>query len=86
MSLFMVDQAQKHPHRRKTDTGCIFCSVIGLTALIMTLAILFAASSFATDEVTSVTGATYDNLLSPEMAEFTVLYGHGQEYEEYDLD
>lgn len=36
-------------------------------------------------EPCSITGAAYDNLMSEDMAAYTVLYGHGQEYEESDM-
>lgn len=33
----------------------------------------------------NVIGATYDNLMSEDMAAYTVLYGHGREYQETDM-
>lgn len=33
----------------------------------------------------SVTGATEDNLMSPERAEFMVLFEHGEQFDEGDL-
>ncbi len=33
----------------------------------------------------SVIGATYDNLMSEEMAAYTVLYGHNETFTEFDM-
>jgi len=46
---------------------------------------LMMASAVRADQC-SITGAVYDDLMSPDMAAYTVLYGHGQEYENTDME
>jgi hypothetical protein len=58
---------------------------IVLTLAIATIYAVCSSPAFGTPS-NSVVGATYDNLMSPERAEFMVLFEYGQEFDEGDME
>lgn len=58
--------------------GLISTLIVGLITLFMLLTIEPVQAT--------VVSATYDNLMSEEMAAYTVLYGHGETYTEMDME
>ena len=58
---------------------------LAFVCMALMFAILTVANGLPTAEEFSVVGATTDNLMSPERAEFMVLFEHGQEFDEGDM-
>lgn len=84
MNLIMKDQVHRHPNR--STSGNVVIGIITLVTLIATVAILFAASNaIANAEADKLAIQAGDNLMSPERAEFMLLYEHGQVIDEGDL-
>jgi len=52
-------------------------------AVVLMFSVLHAANAAPVEH--SVVGATTDNLMSPERAEFMVLFEHGEEFTEEDM-
>ncbi|MGZ4968084.1 MAG: hypothetical protein ACXV8O_01595 [Methylobacter sp.] len=78
----MVDHKK---HRFSKSSWFIPWLIIGLMFLIGIASML--ANSVKADPVQcSVTEAVEDNLMSPERAEFMVLFEHGEEITEFDMD
>lgn len=83
-----VDQANRDwclkGASRRLDSGMAY-SVVTVMILAATVAIILSISTLVA-RAESVTGATTDNLLSDEMAEYIVLYGHDADFDEGDMN
>lgn len=83
-----VDQANRDwclkGASRRVDNGIAY-NLVTTLILAATVAIILSIYTLVA-MADSVTGAVTDNLTSNEMAEYTVLYGHDQDFSEMDME
>jgi hypothetical protein len=80
--MIMIDQRHRPTHRECHNT--LKSVLVGLILIIGVVAAISQAS--ATITPCSITGATFDNLMSPERAEFMVLYEHNETHDDFDME
>ena len=82
--MIMIDQRKRtaKDNAHKTAKGV-------LMGFILAVALIAALSEIREPKAAvlanSVVGATFDNLMSTERAEYMVLFEHGQTFEEWDM-
>jgi hypothetical protein len=77
----MIDQRHRPTHRECHNT--LKAVLVGLILIICVVAAISQASAHAP---CSITGATFDNLMSPERAQFMVLYEHNETHDDFDME
>lgn len=83
--MIMIDQRKRttKPDAHKTEKGVLMGFIL---AVCLIAALSEIREPKAAIRVDSVVGATYDNLMSEEMAAYTVLYGHNETFTEFDME
>ena len=85
--MIMIDQRKRSPFSgkdaHKTEKGVLMGFIL---AVCLIAAVSEIREPKAAIRVDSVVGATYDNLMSEEMAAYTVLYGHNETFTEFDME
>lgn len=79
------DYARAKWNHRKPGNNLGAWLVILIIFMIGFSAMLIESVKAAPVENCSITGVTTDNLMSPERAEYMILFEHGQEFEETDM-
>jgi hypothetical protein len=81
---FMIGIDQKHRPTHRECHNTLKAVLIGLI-LIIGIVAGFSHASAALVAPCSIVGATTDDLMSPERAQFMVLYEHNEVIEDWDL-
>lgn len=84
MKVHMVNQNK--PKLPRAHSGFGPWLIIALILAVGAGAMLASAVKAEPVEQCSITGVTTDNLMSPERAEYMMLFEHGQEFTEFDME
>ena len=85
--MIMIDQRKRSPFSgkdaHKTAKGVLMGFILAICLIAALSEIRELKAAIRAD---SVVGATFDNLMSTERAEYMVLFEHGQTFTEFDME